>query len=331
MRYVIYGAGAIGGGIGGLLHRAGHDVVLIARGAHLEAMRERGLTVHRPEGSFTTEPELAAHPSEITFDPTNDVVLMCMKSQDTVGALEDLRAAAGSAVPVICAQNGVYNEEAALRRFQHVYAMVVITPASFVEPGEIVLHAGAPHAVLDLGRYPGGVDDLCAQVAADLESAALAAQPDSAVMRLKHGKLLGNLGNAVQALAGADADAPALYRALSHEARACFDAAGIGHETWRSLHEKRGNLVVRQDVTGHPYPGGSSAQSVLRGVGSIETDYLNGEIVRIGALHDVAVPYNRAVQDLTARAMAAGDEPGATTLTEIVEYAVALGGEPIEV
>lgn len=331
MRYVIYGAGAVGGAVGALLDRAGAEVALIARGAHLRAMQERGITVHTPEGSFTRHPRVAAHPAELDLDPERDVVLLTVKSQHTVGALDDLRAAAGAAIPVVCAQNGIANEEEALRRFRRVYAMLVVTPASFVEPGEVVVHAPAPHAVLDLGRAPGGSDELAAAIAADIDAAQMACRADPEVMRLKRAKLLGNLGNAVQALAGSDADAPALYRALSHEARACFEASGQPYETWRGLQEARGHLVVHTDVPGHPYPGGSSAQSVLRGAGSIETDYLNGEIVLMGARLGIPVPYNRAVAELTADAMARGAAPGAVTLAAIVAAATALGGDPVPV
>ena len=53
MRYIIIGAGAVGGAIGGRLFESGHEVVLVARGAHLEALREGGLRLRTPEGSLT--------------------------------------------------------------------------------------------------------------------------------------------------------------------------------------------------------------------------------------------------------------------------------------
>ncbi|MYJ02019.1 MAG: ketopantoate reductase family protein, partial [Chloroflexi bacterium] len=65
MRYIIYGAGGIGGGIGALLTRAGCDVVLIARGDHLTAMREQGLRVRHPGRSAAIKVQPALHPSEV--------------------------------------------------------------------------------------------------------------------------------------------------------------------------------------------------------------------------------------------------------------------------
>src|SRR5215207_7197961 len=109
MRYIIYGAGAIGGGIGGRLFEAGHDVVLICRGEHLEAIRRDGLLLRSPEGETRLPVPAAGHPREIEFTP-DDVVVLTMKTQDTERALLDLEAAGGSGLPVVCCQNGVENE-----------------------------------------------------------------------------------------------------------------------------------------------------------------------------------------------------------------------------
>ncbi len=65
MNIAILGAGGVGGYFGGILARAGHRVVLLARGAHLEAVRERGLEVRTPEGSFTVAVEAAGDPEEL--------------------------------------------------------------------------------------------------------------------------------------------------------------------------------------------------------------------------------------------------------------------------
>src|SRR5437773_5395312 len=115
LRYIIYGAGAVGGSIGGRLAEAGHDILLIARGPHLEAIRRDGLTVRTPGGASTMRVPVVAQPSEIDWGP-EDLVMLTVKSQHTAAALEDLATATGEAT-VICAQNGVSNERMALRRF----------------------------------------------------------------------------------------------------------------------------------------------------------------------------------------------------------------------
>src|SRR3546814_14951034 len=64
MKIAVVGAGAIGGYFGGLLARAGHDVTLIARGAHRDAIRSRGLTVNSKDDSFTVKPACTENPAE---------------------------------------------------------------------------------------------------------------------------------------------------------------------------------------------------------------------------------------------------------------------------
>jgi len=95
---VIFGAGAIGGGIGGLMASAGGDVTLIARGPHLDAMRANGLILRTPAGDRTVKVTTAADVRAAEVGPS-DVVILATKSQDTPAALAAL---AESAHPDLC-------------------------------------------------------------------------------------------------------------------------------------------------------------------------------------------------------------------------------------
>src|SRR5437763_17104374 len=108
MRFIIYGAGGIGGPLGAFLWESGHEAALIARGEHLQRIREAGLTVVTPEGARAIQVPAMGHPSELEFRD-DDVVLLTMKAQDTEQALRDLRDAGADpwATPVFCAQNCV--------------------------------------------------------------------------------------------------------------------------------------------------------------------------------------------------------------------------------
>src|SRR5688572_33293820 len=99
-RYVVYGAGGIGGVLGARLHQSGHDVVLIARGAHYEVIRERGLRLRSSVEDITLDIPVADHPSGVEWRD-EDVVFLAMKSQDTVNAIEALRALAPASVSVV--------------------------------------------------------------------------------------------------------------------------------------------------------------------------------------------------------------------------------------
>ena len=201
MRFVIYGAGAIGGAIGARLFQTSHDVVLIARGAHLDAIQRDGLLFRTPEGEDRLHVPAVRHPSEVDWR-SGDIVILTMKTQDTEPALRDLEAAAGPGVPVICAQNGVENERLAARRFPFVYAMLVAMPATFLVPGEITASAGPLSGCLHAGCYPSGVDEIITAVCAELAASRFHCEPTPDVMALKYRKLAHNLGNGLDVITG---------------------------------------------------------------------------------------------------------------------------------
>ena len=331
MRYIIYGAGGIGAGIGSLLQQAGCDVVLIARGSHLSAMQDQGLLVRRPGSEQRISVQAVGHPSELDLGD-GDVVILTMKGQDTSGALDDLERCAGPEIPIVCGQNGVGNERTVARRFLNVYGMLVVMPATFLVPGEIALFGEPKPGLLDSGRYPNGVDPTVTQLCADLTNAGFNAQPDPRVMRLKYGKLLDNLGNAVGALCGETAlrsagdDVRTFIRRMRDEALACYEAAGIDYASRSEVGERRAATFSAGEIPGVERGGSSTWQSFRRGVPAIETDWLNGEIVLLGLEHNVSTPANRALQLMAKRALRAGLGDGEVPIEEIMELERELGG-----
>jgi 2-dehydropantoate 2-reductase len=331
MRYIIYGAGGIGAGIGALLQQAGCDVVLIARGSHLSAMQDQGLLVRRPGSEQRIPVHAVGHPSELDLGD-GDVVILTMKGQDTSSALDDLERCAGPEIPIVCGQNGVGNERTVARRFLNVYGMLVVMPATFLVPGEIALFGEPKPGLLDSGRYPTGVDPTVTQLCADLTNAGFNAQPDPNVMRLKYGKLLDNLGNAVGALCGEAAlrsagdDVRAFIRRMRDEAVACYEAAEIDYASRSEIGERRAATFSAGEIPGVERGGSSTWQSFRRGVPAIETDWLNGEIALLGLEHNVGTPANRALQLMAKRALRAGLGDGEVPIEEIVALEQELGG-----
>jgi 2-dehydropantoate 2-reductase len=318
VRFVVVGAGAIGGVVGGRLHEHGHEVVLLARGAHYEAIRARGLRLESPAGSVELDGiETADRPSGVAWRP-DDVVLLAVKSQDTPAALDALAAVAPPEVTLVCLQNGVENERAALRRFPAVYGVAVMCPTAHLEPGVVRAHSSPCTGLLDLGSWPSGTDDLAERVAAALERSTFSALPRPDIARWKWAKLLMNLGNAVEAACGPQARGGPLDRRAREEGEAVLRAAGIEFASPEEDRERRGDLLRLQPAAGHRRGGGSSWQSLARGAGSVETDYLNGEIVLLGRLHGVATPVNEALQLLLRRMAANGTRPGSVAEDEVV-------------
>jgi 2-dehydropantoate 2-reductase len=302
MRFVVFGAGAIGGVLGARLHAAGHDVALIARGAHLDAIRERGLRVLDPSGDHTFRIPTAAHPRELDL-AAQDVVLLTVKSQDTLGALEAL---GGAEAAVVCVQNGVANEREALRRFERVYGVCVMCPGAHLEPGVVVAPSSPLTGLLDIGRYPEGADTTAEQVAAAFESATYESVVRPDVMRWKHTKLLVNLANAVEALCGRAAIHGELAALARAEGERCLDAAGIPYVSAEEDAARRAGKLSSQPVAGAERVGSSTVQSLVRATGTIETDWFNGEIALLGRLYGVPTPANALLQRL-ANALAHGE------------------------
>ncbi|MBW2092186.1 MAG: ketopantoate reductase family protein [Deltaproteobacteria bacterium] len=327
MRFIIYGAGAIGGTIGARLFQHGENVVLIARGPHLQAMQDHGLLFKSPHETVTLDIPCVGHPSEITFNQ-DDVVFMTMKSQHTLEALEALRDMAGEDIPVICCQNGVANERMALRRFNRVYGMVVMLPASHMEPGVVQSESKATTGILDAGCFPSGTDSVIEEVTATLSASGFSSNPDPSIMRWKYAKLLMNLNNSIQALCEPQGrEALDIMRMMAKEAMDCYQAAGIECASREEFMDRRGDHIQLGEVEGSKRGGGSSWQSIFRGTGDIEADYLNGEIVLLGKLHGVDTPANRVMQQLANRLAREGGKPGSYPVDQIRVAIVEAGGE----
>jgi 2-dehydropantoate 2-reductase len=159
--------------------------------------------------------------------------------------------------------------------------------------------------LLDVGRYPGGTDQISERVAAAFASATFDARPIDDISRWKHRKLLTNLGNAIEAVCGPQARRGRLGDLLTGEGETVLAAAGLEAATSDEDQTRRGDLLRLGKINGTARPGGSSWQSLRRHTGDIETDYLNGEIVLLGRMHAVPTPANELIQQL-ARECATG-------------------------
>ena len=323
VRYLIIGTGAVGGVIGGLLADAGRDVVLVARHRQLDALTADGLEVATADRVLHVHPPTAAGPDDVDLRP-DDVLVLAVKSQDTVDALDAWAdrpvrggGTAATDLPLVCAQNGVDNERAALRRFAHVVGMCVWLPATHLEPGRVTAGSTPVPGVLWLGPVPIG-GPAPTQIATDLVAAGFRAPVVDDVMAWKAYKLVTNLGNAIEALCGTDRDDAAreLGARADAEGRAALAAAGV-HVVPDAEHDAARAEFHMGRLPGEG-GGGSSWQSLARGTGSVEADYLNGEIVLLGRLHGVPTPVNAMFQQLARQAAAAGSKPGAYDAADLL-------------
>jgi 2-dehydropantoate 2-reductase len=318
MRFVVLGAGAVGGVVGGRLFEHGYDVLLIARGEHAKVIAATGLTLASASGVAVLPVPVTVSPYDVDWRE-DDVVLMAVKSQDTEMAVRQLGGSAPTSVPVVCMQNGVANEPTALRRFVNVYGICVMCPASHLEPGVVVASSSPITALLDIGRYPQGVDEVAEAIARALYDSTIESLVRPDIMRWKYAKLLRNLGNAIDAICGPGQRGTQLAKMALEEGQACLVAAGIEFASDEEDRARRDDLLrPGDDVSGYPRGGSSSWQSLARYEGTIEADFLNGEIVLLGRTYGVPTPVNELLRRLANQMASERMAPGSVSADEVL-------------
>jgi 2-dehydropantoate 2-reductase len=188
--------------------------------------------------------------------------------------------------------------------------------ATYLVPGVVQSFPGPQSGIMDVGRYPGGNDNVANDLADELRHAGFDSCARGDIMRWKRTKLLANLGNALQAACVSFRDLRDLHDRAQAEAVSCYEAAGLEFVLPADATQRQGG-AVSQLIDGKPFPGGSSWQSLARGSHQIETDYLNGEVVLLGRLHAVPTPVNDMLQRLARQLADGGVPPGSLSSDDV--------------
>ena len=294
MRLVVLGAGGIGAYYGAGFAKGGADVTLVARGAHLAAIRDHGLTVTTPE---TTE----RHELRATDDPAEvgpvDVVLFCVKSYDTDSAVALLPPILEPDTAVVSLQNGIDNEAriAAAIGWRHVLGGAAYIFAAVTAPGVVVAQWAAQHRVRGMGRGDrrrrgSGASSTSARAG----GVGATASPDVQVVKWEKYVLLAALSAvsaATQLPLGDIRRSPAattLLRDLMAEVCAVGRASGVALDD--DLVDRQHRLVLSQADDSR-----ASLQTDLVGGHRMEIDALQGATVRLGLELGVPTPQMTAV------------------------------------
>lgn len=329
MRFIVCGAGAVGGVLGGQLAKAGYAVVYIEPDpAHRHAMAQGGLRLSGVHGQHRLAVPVVARAAEIDFRD-GDVLVLAVKSFHTAAAVAALRRATDRDLPLFCAQNGVRNEAISARFFPDVHGMMVLTGAKRLQPGEIVQTGNGP---LGIGTYPAGISRVASAVATALEATDLPVYTTANIQAAKWNKLLLNLNNATLGLIGCS-----VAEAYADQATRQW-MADVWEEGWRVLHAAgimiegppgMGTVLERirelragaalppapQDEAAKAYS--SLWQDLFHRRGAVEADALNGEIVRLGRQYHVPTPYNGLLWERSNATAAARVLPGVYTLSHL--------------
>ena len=293
MRVAVLGSGGIGGYYGALLKRSGHDVAFIARGAHLEAMQRRGLTVRTSEGESTIAVTANADTASIG---TVDLVLFSVKSYDTATAAQALTPLIARDTTVITFQNGLDNVEAiaSVAGSEAVLAGAVYVALQLVGPGVILRTGGEGKMVL--GELSGTLTERVQRIADAFRQSGIPHELTPDIRRVLWDKFLFITGiGGVTALARSGIGplvASAAGRSLLHAA--CAEIVAVAQAEGAHLQPAALDAVLAQAAT-LPAPWRSSMARDLEEGRRLEVDTLSGAVVRRGIKHGIATPVHQAI------------------------------------
>jgi 2-dehydropantoate 2-reductase len=294
MKIAVVGTGGVGGYFGGLLARAEQDVAFIARGAHLRAMRARGLRIESTDGTFTIAPVNATDdPGEI--GPV-ELALVCVKTYDLPAAIEQMRPLVGPETAVLTLQNGVEAPDMLAETFgsEKVLPGVVYCEVAVKEPG--VIFQGSQIRRVIFGERDGS-GSLRARQIADMFAAAgaeiIVSENILGALWSKFCFICGMSGvtTLVRQPVGpilADDEARLLLRTVVEEARMVALANGIRFDA----DPVEAGMAT---FTRFPPEARSSMQRDLDRGARLEVDALNGAVVRLGRALGIATPANQAI------------------------------------
>ena len=316
--------------VGAHLARAGIEVVLLGRPAHVAAIRAGGLRLKTKSGTEVTPVPASANLQEVGFT-TGDVILLAVKTQDTGPACAALAQWASPDVPIFCLQNGVRGEEIAAQSLRNVYGVVLSLGVRLAGPGEIVNYTGV-NLLTDRPLPRRGWTPLAETVGRDLAAGGFKVSLSPDVMAVKWSKLIINLSNSIYAITGLSitelrnsAEGRTFMADVWDEGLDVLEAAGIRpapipgrpaqREEARLLARPRRRSPLPEDPDLKYYP--STWQDLALQRGTTESAYLNGEIVTLGERCHVATPLNRLLQEVVDDMARKGERPGKSTLGEL--------------
>ena len=328
MRFVIFGAGAVGSVIGSHLAKAGAQVLLVGDPPHVEKIQQAGLKLTGKYGEFVTRPPACSSLTDWQYQP-DDVICLAVKTYDTPVALEQLQTKVPPETPIFCLQNTVTNEELVAKHFTRVYGVALHLGARFIFPGE-VSHLGGNTLVI--GRYPQGQDSVADEAVSSLSKAGLQAMLTEEIMSYKWAKLCVNLLNSPLAILGLSGEEalnnpqvrPFLAEVLE-EARQVLAKAEVPLKTLpgdQPLPEMVTSLR-RADFTPRPasdralrvYP--SMWQDLFCRRGRTEARYLNGKIAELGQPLSIRTPVNALLVQVVDGMAERRELPGTYTLSDL--------------
>ncbi|MDR1276730.1 MAG: 2-dehydropantoate 2-reductase [Candidatus Accumulibacter sp.] len=288
MKIAVMGAGAVGCYYGGMLARAGNDVVLIARPSRVDAIREKGLYMETT--GFREYVQVRAS-TEASAVAGAELVLCAVKSPDTLSAADAIAPHIDPNAFVLSLQNGVDNADRLRERLKNPVASAVVYVAAEMAGPAHVKHHGRGELVFGPTAVERGFDKLFIAAGVPIEVS------DNVIGSLWAKLILNCVYNPLSAITQlsyervvAGEGAWDVMRDIADECLAVAKADGVAVEgdTWKAVER------IAQTV---PTQLSSTAQDVALGKRT-EIDYINGYVLRRGRALGVPTPVNRAMHSL---------------------------------
>ncbi len=300
MKIAMMGSGGVGGFYGGRLAHAGCDVAFVARGAHLAAMREHGLTIESEAQGDIRVPNLRATDDPRTLG-TVDLIILSVKLWDTEAAVQQMRPMVGPDTAVLSLQNGVIKDEILKRAFgdKAVMGGVAYVATHISRPG-VIHQVGSMQRVVQ-GEYDGRVSERAKALHEALKRAGVNAELSTDVRRALWEKyvFLVGLSGATTTMRSSlgpirrNPQSRAFLFELMRETVAVGRALGV---------DLPGNFAEERLAWGDTLPDDmtSSMHHDLERGNPLEVEWLSGGVVKLGAQAGVPTPANRAVCEILA-------------------------------
>lgn len=304
MSLLVFGAGAVGSVVGGLLSLAGEDVALLGRQAPMEAIRKRGLRIEGIWGEHLARPRAATHDFQALRGGRYEAILLTVRACDTAAALDTLERLAEPETLIVSLQNGLGNCETLAQRFgsERVVGGRVIFGAMTPAPGIVRVTVYAEEVLLgayDRRSHLDRIDDLAARMS---RAGVPTLRVDDVLAYLWAKTLYNGALNPLSALLGwtygqlgAHAETRAVMDEVIDEIYLVAAAEGVALPQSTAA-------AYRAHFYGHQVPAtaahrSSMLQAVERGART-EIDALNGYIAARAAAHGIDTPANRLLTRL---------------------------------
>jgi 2-dehydropantoate 2-reductase len=300
MKIAMMGSGGVGGFFGGRLAHAGYDVSFVARGAHLAALRERGLLIESQAHGDLRVPKVRATDDPAEIGPV-DVVIMSVKLWDTEAAIRQMRPMLKTGTAVLSLQNGVIKDDILRRELGEAPVMggVCYVATTIARPG-VILQTGTMQRVV-IGEYDGRASERSRTLHEALGKSGANAELSTDVRRAiweKYAFLVGISATttAMRTTIGPIRKNPrsrAFLLEIFRETVAVGRAHGIALPA-----DYADACLARAD--GLPEEMTASMAHDLQRGNRLEVEWLSGGVAQLGAAAGVPTPCNRAVWDILA-------------------------------